>query len=70
MKKLQKITLGIFLVAMLLCVDLALFIIWSPSHEFNVINRLLVTLFIIGLASFLIWITTIIIEIRNRIEKK
>lgn len=70
MKKIQKITLGIFLVAMIICVDLALFLIWSPSHEFDIVNRLMVTLFIIGLASFLIWITTIIIEVRNKVVKK
>ena len=70
MKKIQKITLAIFLISMLTCVDLALFLIWSPSHEFNTVNRLLITLFIVGLASFLIWITIIIIEIRNKIEKR
>jgi hypothetical protein len=70
MKKIQKITLAVFLVAMLVCVDLALFLIWSVPKEFTVVNRLLITFFVLGLASFLIWIVTIILDVRDKIDKK
>lgn len=47
-----------------------LFMIWRGGpDEFDIINRLALTFFIIGLFSFLVWITTIIIEIKDRLIK-
>lgn len=50
---------------------LALTLIWSAGPDkFGVPNQLMITTFIVGLASFLIWITTNIIEIRENIISK
>lgn len=56
---------------MVICASLVLFIIWSGGPDnFGLPNQLAFTFFILGLASFLVWIVTIILEIRHRIEKK
>jgi len=55
---------------MILCACLAIFMIWNEPKDFGVINQLTLTFFIIGLASFLTWITVIILEIKRGIEKK
>ncbi|MFA6397757.1 MAG: hypothetical protein WDK96_02840 [Candidatus Paceibacterota bacterium] len=71
MKKIQYITLRIFLVAMIVCAILFLSIIWSGGPDkFTIVNQLAITSFVVGLASFLVWLVTIILEIRNRIEKR
>ena len=71
MKKLQFYTLRIFLACMVLCAILVLSIVWStgPDH-FTIVNQLAMSSFIVGLASFLVWLVTIILEVRDRIEKK
>jgi hypothetical protein len=44
--------------------------IWKGGpDEFNIIAKLTFTSFVVGLASFLIWIVTIIIDIGDRIGK-
>ncbi|MFA6273750.1 MAG: hypothetical protein WC662_01175 [Candidatus Paceibacterota bacterium] len=71
MKKIQYITLRIFLVLMFITAGLFLSIIWQGGPDsFGVLNQLTFTSFVVGLASFLVWIVTIILEIRNKIEKK
>jgi len=48
-----------------------LFMIWQGGPDtFGLINKLTFTFFVVGLASFLVWLVTIILEIRNKIEKK
>lgn len=70
MKKIQYYTLRIFLTMMVLCASLMLHMIWRGGpDEFDVINQLTISSFVIGLGSFLIWITTIIIEVKNNILK-
>jgi hypothetical protein len=69
-KKIQKISLIAFLFFMTSCAGLMIFIIWNNPDDFNILNRLAITSFIIGLASFLIWFITTIIEIKRGIEKK
>jgi hypothetical protein len=72
MKKLQYITLRLFLVMMVLCAGSFLNMIWRTGgpDNFDVINQLAITFFVIGLASFLVWIVTIILDIKNNIEKR
>lgn len=53
-----------------ICASLVLVLVWSIPGKFTVINQLAMTSFIIGLASFLVWIVTMIFEIRDRIDKK
>lgn len=57
---------------MFLCAGFFLFLIWRDGgpDNFGIINKLTFTSFVIGFASFLIWIVTIIIQIRDKIEKK
>jgi uncharacterized membrane protein YphA (DoxX/SURF4 family) len=71
MKKIQYISLRIFLVLMFVCAGLMLFMIWKGGpDEFNMLTQFTFSSFIIGLGSFLIWIVTIILEIREKIENK
>lgn len=72
MKTVQYITLRLFLIMMICCASLFLSMIWRSGgpDNFDIVNQLAVTSFVIGLASFLIWITTIILQIRDNIEKK
>lgn len=71
MKKIQYITLRIFLILMFLTAGMFLAIIWRGGPDsFGTLNKLTFTSFVIGFASFLVWIVTIIIDIRNKIEKK
>lgn len=67
MEKIQKIALGIFLTAMTLCASLVLFIIWAqPGKE--AFPKTAASLFIVGLASFLVWLVTVVLEIRGKIK--
>ncbi|MEQ1499789.1 MAG: hypothetical protein ABL917_00240 [Parcubacteria group bacterium] len=48
-----------------------LYIIWRGGPDnFGVANQLAFTAFILGFGSFLSWIVTIILEIRDNIEKR
>ena len=69
-KKIQTVSLIVFLFSLTSCASLMIFILWKNSDVFNNLNRLAITFFIVGLASFLIWFTTTIIEIKKGIEKK
>jgi hypothetical protein len=72
MKLTQRIALFCFLVCMLLCAVVALISIWSPFAEgfaAGVAGRLFATFFVVGLASFLVWITTIAIDLRSCIHE-
>ena len=56
---------------MFVCASLFTFMIWRGGPDyFDVIQKLTFTTFVVGLASFLVWIVTIILEIRDRVEKK
>ncbi len=70
MEKIQKIALGIFLTAMTLCASLVLGIIWMQPGVPEVFPKTAASLFIVGLASFLVWLVMVVLEIRNRIEKE
>ena len=70
MKNLQYFTLRVFLVSMLTCAGLILSLIWYGPEPFGDLNRLAFSLFVVGLACFLLWIVTIILEICDKIEKK
>jgi hypothetical protein len=70
MKKTQYITLRIFYVMMVITASLFLYIIWRGGPDnFGVINKLTFTTFVVGLASFLIWVTAIILEVKDRVGK-
>ena len=71
MKKIQYFTLRIFLFCMFITAGMFLSIIWEGGPDsFGLINKLTFTTFVLGFAAFLVWIVTIILEIRDRIEKK
>jgi len=72
MKKLQKATLRIFLSCMVITASLMLIVVWTTMTQPNSggphpIMQYIFTFFIIGLASFLTWLTSMVIEIRDRI---
>lgn len=51
----EKVTLRIFWIAMLLCASTALIALWFFDGEESEFFKLIPTFFIIGFASFLIW---------------
>jgi len=65
MKNIKKIVLPVFLSCMLTCVVLTIISVWNiltlPIAKL-IVGRITITLFVIGLASFLLWITTLILE--------
>lgn len=70
--KLQFYTLRIFLACLILCATFVLGIVWSgkPDEIPLVVPQITMTLFVIGLAAFLIWIVAFLSDMRERIEKK
>ena len=71
MRKIQYIAFRLFLVMMFACAGLFLSIIWQGGpDEFTILNQFAITTFVVGLASFLIWFVTIILDIKDKIEKK
>ncbi|MBN2093784.1 MAG: hypothetical protein JW740_00185 [Candidatus Zambryskibacteria bacterium] len=73
MRKLQKATLRIFLSCMVITAILMLIAIWGPMEQSsqgpNTIMQYVLTFFVVGLASFLTWFTTMIIEMRNKLTE-
>lgn len=67
-KPLREITLTIFFIMMFLCAGLALATFWIDGMENVVFNNTPVvpTFFIIGLASFLIWIVIVIQDVYEK----
>ena len=55
---------------MVITAALALVLIWLSPDDFGVANQSMITFFIIGLASFLVWLTTMILEIRDRLSNR
>jgi hypothetical protein len=56
---------------MVFCASLILSIVWKGGpDEFTILNQFVITSFVLGLASFLIWFVTIVFEIKDKIEKK
>lgn len=72
MRKLQYYTLRIFLVTMFVCAGLFLTMVWTAPQNgpdnFVLLPRFVATFFVTGLASFLVWIVTIISELRNKLH--
>lgn len=56
----EKIALRIFWTMMLLCAASALTIVWSPDEPAVIQARITMTLFILGFASFLIWVPHVV----------
>jgi hypothetical protein len=74
MKKLQKATLRIFLLCMVITAVLMLTAVWTTMAEPDKggphpIMQYVFTFFIIGLASFLVWFTSMVLEIRDNLKK-
>ncbi|NCU28239.1 MAG: hypothetical protein EOM85_01035 [Candidatus Moranbacteria bacterium] len=69
-KKVQKVSLIFFLSCMIVCAGLVIFMVWNKPQDLGVINQITLTSFVVGLASFLTWVTTIVIDIKKGIEKK
>jgi len=66
----QKITLKIFFPAMYLCAGFALLSIWTNSIVQEGFFRLIPTFFIIGLATFITWVVSVTIELKNIAKAK
>lgn len=64
----EKISLRIFWVAMLSCAVYVLFLIWFGEDLSDQYFKIAPTLFIIGLASFLIWLPLIVYRFLKRNE--
>ena len=62
-EKLKEITLRIFFPAMYLCAASVLVAIWGEDYISDSYFRLIPTFFIIGLASWITWAMTIILEL-------
>jgi len=70
MKKIQYFALRIFLTLMFVTAGMFLYMIWRGGPDsFGIINQLTFTSFVVGLGSFLVWITTVILEIKEKIGK-
>jgi len=73
MKKVQSITLKVFLSCMVITAMLMLVFVWNPAMESSgtqgpaPIMQYVLTFFIVGLASFLTWFTAIVLEIKNKL---
>lgn len=65
----EKISLKIFWSAMLLCATTVLLTVWLTDEPNPVQAKLILTFFVIGLASFLVWLPRMIIRFYNTIEK-
>jgi len=61
-----------FLACMVLCAVLVLWIVWSErgTPPLPFIPQLAATAFVIGLAAFIVWITGMVIAIRDAVDKK
>jgi hypothetical protein len=74
MKKVQYATLRIFLSCMIITAALMLISVWTFMVQAdkgpNPVMQYIFTFFIIGLASFLTWFTTMILEIRDKVDRK
>jgi hypothetical protein len=74
MKKIQKATLVIFFSCMVITAVLMLVSVWTFMAQAdkgpNPVMQYIFTFFIVGLASFLTWFTTMILEIRDKVERR
>lgn len=61
----EKITLRLFWLFMVLCAGSALIVIWFPK---SMDERIIPTLFIIGLANFLIWAPTMVYRFYEKVR--
>ena len=69
----QKITLKIFFPAMYLCATLVILFIWGETFfgtEEGDFFIIIPTLFIVGLASIITWLVSVIIELKNIAKAK
>ncbi len=64
----EKITLRVFLICLVSCASLILFLIWTggpDTPDAEVPFKIAATFFIIGLGSFLFWFVTVLYSLRN-----
>lgn len=64
----KQISFNIFLTCMFVCAALVLAIVWGPKPPMEILPQLAATAFVIGLSSFLLWGTRILLEIRDRVK--
>jgi len=59
MRKIQKIALVVFLVCMVATASIVLYGVWAgaPDQPDTILPKIMVTFFVIGFASFLVWFT-------------
>lgn len=74
-ESIRRISLILFLTAMLLCALLAFLSLWGVFDSgyydgFDSLGPIIPSLFIIGFASFLIWTVCVVSEIREKIIGK
>ncbi len=60
----EKITLKLFLGCMFLCATLFIIAIWTEPSE--MIMKSVVTIFVVGFASFLTWLPIILYKINSK----
>jgi len=63
----KKIVYKSFLVNMFLCASLFLAVIWGPKPPVEILPQLVATTFVVGLASFLVWVTKVLWEIHTKV---
>jgi hypothetical protein len=64
----QQITYKSFVVSMVLCAALVLGMIWSKGDPIEPVPQIAATLFVLGLASFLLWFSSVLWDIRKRLK--
>lgn len=68
----EKITLRVFLVCLVSCASLMLFIVWNggpDSDRPQIYFQTAATLFILGLGSFLTWLVTFFYTLRGSLRE-
>jgi hypothetical protein len=69
---LEKVTLRIFLCAMMLCAGAFLVLVWTggPDKPDNYRDfSIVITLFVVGMANFLIWLPIVIYRLLDALRK-
>lgn len=69
--KLEKISLRLFLICMVMCAGFFLFLLWTggPDQPDNqTLFSIVATFFVVGLASFLIWLPIVIYKLIDALK--
>ena len=66
----QRIALRLFYYMMFPCAALVITFIWAGGPPDPIYGQIVATLFVVGLASFLTWLTLLLVDVRGHIAQK